>query len=63
MHNLGCSQIHDFKTSSQEAVGPMQLELDDIWASLDGSRFISNPLHQEDGHTQCIKRKIIWGYF
>ncbi|KAG4936974.1 hypothetical protein JHK85_051893 [Glycine max] len=40
LFNSGCKvgQIHDFKTSSQEAVGPMQLELDDIWASLDGSR-------------------------
>ncbi|RZB52981.1 Pentatricopeptide repeat-containing protein, mitochondrial [Glycine soja] len=46
LFNSGCKvgQIHDFKTSSQEAVGPMQLELDDIRASLDGSRW---PLGRE----------------
>ncbi|XP_027365511.1 F-box protein At5g39450-like [Abrus precatorius] len=62
MYKLGNSQL-DYKASSQEAVGPTHLELDDIRTSLDCSRSISNPLPEEDGdHTQCSKRKGLRGY-
>lgn len=62
MYKLNSNQI-DWKASSQEAVGPMQSELDDFRSSLDCSRAFCNPLHEEDGRTrsQCIKQKTLCG--
>ncbi|XP_061356206.1 F-box protein At5g39450-like [Gastrolobium bilobum] len=63
MCTLGCSSHMDYKPSSQEAVGPMQLELDNIRTNLDCSSAMHNPLHEEDGRTHCIKRKSLGGFF
>ncbi|TKY73806.1 F-box protein [Spatholobus suberectus] len=62
LYKLGSGRIDDYKTSSQEAVGPMQLELGEVRASLESSRSNSNPLPEEDGHAQSIKRKSLRGY-
>ncbi|KAJ1401234.1 F-box protein [Sesbania bispinosa] len=61
MYKLGSGQI-DYKASSQETVGPTQLELDDIRASLDFSGAMPNSLPEEDDRTQYIKRKSLGGY-
>lgn len=59
MYKVNSSQI-DWKASSQEAIGPMQSELDDIrnW-----SMAYCNPLREEDGRTRCIRRKGLGGSF
>ncbi|KAE9587347.1 putative F-box domain-containing protein [Lupinus albus] len=62
MFNLGCSQT-DYKASSQQEVSSKQLEVDNIGKSLICSRPICNPMPEEDGRAQCIKRKSLGGYF
>ncbi|XP_061346843.1 F-box protein At5g39450-like [Gastrolobium bilobum] len=62
MYKLGSSQI-DKKENSQEAIGPMQLKLDDMRKSFDCSMAFSDSSHKEDGRTQHIKRKSFGGYF
>lgn len=62
MYKLGGGQIDVFKTSSQEAVGPVHLELEDVRASFGFPRSVSNPLLEEDRNTQCIKRRGLRGY-
>ncbi|KAL3021112.1 hypothetical protein AAZX31_05G181000 [Glycine max] len=61
MNNLGSGQI-DNEEVSQGAVGPMQLELDDIRKSCYWWKDISDLLNKEDGHIQCTKKKSLGGY-
>ena len=61
MNNLGSGQI-DNEEISQGAVGPMQLELDDIRKSCYWWKDISDLLNKEDGHIQCTKKKSLGGY-
>ncbi|KOM41097.1 hypothetical protein LR48_Vigan04g129500 [Vigna angularis] len=63
MYKAGSGEVDEYnKLSSQEAVDPTQLELGDVRARFD-LRSISHPLPEEDGNTQCIKRKGLRGYF
>ncbi|KAL2342896.1 hypothetical protein Fmac_004181 [Flemingia macrophylla] len=53
----------DNEEISQGAVGPMQLELDDIRKSCNWSKDFSDLLNNGDVHTQYTKKKSIGGYF
>lgn len=62
IYKLGGSGI-DYMASSQEAVGPTQLELGGIRTNLDSSRVAPNSQPEEEGGgTQCSKRKGFRGY-
>ncbi|XP_004503908.1 F-box protein At5g39450-like [Cicer arietinum] len=65
MNKLDSIHIENKENSQREVVGSMQLlEVDDISTkSRDYSKAFSFPPHNENGHTQCIKRKSIGGYF
>ncbi|XP_058731079.1 putative F-box protein At5g39480 isoform X1 [Vicia villosa] len=63
MYKLGCIQIENKENSREEEVGSMQFEVNEVRKSLDYSKALSFPPSNENGHTQCIKRKSLGGYF
>ncbi|XP_058731100.1 F-box protein At5g39450-like [Vicia villosa] len=63
MYKLGCIQIENKENSREEEVGSMLFEVNEVRKSLDYSKALSFPPSNENGHTQCIKRKSLGGYF
>ncbi|XP_050898407.1 F-box protein At5g39450 [Lathyrus oleraceus] len=63
MYKLGCIQIENRENSQEEDVGSMRLEANEVRKSHDYSKALSFPPSNENGHTQCIKRKSFGGYF
>ncbi|CAI8619165.1 unnamed protein product [Vicia faba] len=63
MYKLGCIQIENEENSQEEEVGSIQLEVNEVRKSHDYSKALSFPPSNENGHTQCISRKCLGGYF
>ncbi|XP_045823438.1 F-box protein At5g39450-like [Trifolium pratense] len=64
MYKLSSIQIENKENSQGGEVGSMHLEVDDeIRKSIDYSKALSFPPSNENGLTQCMKRKSLGGYF
>ncbi|CAK9179421.1 unnamed protein product [Ilex paraguariensis] len=62
MYKLGGDHT-DWKVGSEQAPDPTQLDLSEITKSVDHASGFPISLNEDDGRTQCTKRKSLAGYF